>query len=107
MELLDLRGQAAQFARPGLPVPSFPLGPRGAVIGFGRLDSDFPYLLDIPQSQVESLLAARATELGVDFRWSCQVVGVEQDDHEVRVKLADGQVERADYVVGCDGIRSF
>jgi 2-polyprenyl-6-methoxyphenol hydroxylase-like FAD-dependent oxidoreductase len=107
MELLDLRGLADRFTGAGLAVPSFPLGLKGAVIRFGRLDSDFPYLLDIPQSQIESLLAARATELGVDFRWSCQVVGIEQDDHEVRVKLADGQVERADYVVGCDGIRSF
>jgi 2-polyprenyl-6-methoxyphenol hydroxylase-like FAD-dependent oxidoreductase len=107
MELLDLRGLADRFTGAGLAVPSFPLGLKGAVIKFGRLDSDFPYLLDIPQSQIESLLAARATELGVEFRWSCQVVGIEQDDDEVRVKLADGQVERADYVVGCDGIRSF
>jgi 2-polyprenyl-6-methoxyphenol hydroxylase-like FAD-dependent oxidoreductase len=107
MELLDLRGLADRFTGAGLAVPSFPLGLKGAVIKFGRLDSDFPYLLDIPQSQIESLLAARATELGVDFRWACQVVGIEQDEHEVRVKLADGQVERADYVVGCDGIRSF
>jgi len=107
MELLDLRGLADRFTGAGLAVPSFPLGLKGAVIKFGRLDSDFPYLLDIPQSQIESLLAARATELGVEFRWSCEVVGIEQDDHEVRVKLADSQVERADYVVGCDGIRSF
>ena len=107
MELLDLRGLAGRFTTAGLAVPSFPLGLKGAVIKFGRLDSDFPYLLDIPQSQIESLLAARATELGVDFRWSCQVAGIEQDEHEVRVKLADGGVERADYVVGCDGIRSF
>jgi 2-polyprenyl-6-methoxyphenol hydroxylase-like FAD-dependent oxidoreductase len=107
MELLDLRGLAGRFTGAGLAVPSFPLGLKGAVIRFGRLDSDFPYLLDIPQSQIESLLAARATELGADVRWSCQVSGIEQDDHEVRVKLADGQIERADYVVGCDGIRSF
>jgi 2-polyprenyl-6-methoxyphenol hydroxylase-like FAD-dependent oxidoreductase len=107
MELLDLRGLAGRFTDAGLAVPSFPLGLKGAAIRFGRLDSDFPYLLDIPQSQVESLLAARAIELGVDFRWSCQVAGIKQDDHEVRVKFADGQTERADYVVGCDGIRSF
>ncbi|MEP7026495.1 MAG: FAD-dependent monooxygenase, partial [Actinomycetota bacterium] len=107
MEMLDLRGQAGIFAAAGLAVPSFPLGLRGAVIRFGKLDSDFPYLLDIPQSQIETLLAAQATELGVDLRWSCQVTGIEQDDHEVRVELADGRVERADYLVGCDGIRSF
>ena len=107
MELLDLRGQAARFAGAGLPVPSFPLGPRGAAIGFGRLDSDFPYLLDMPQSQIEALLASWATGLGAEIRWSAEVTGIEQDAGEVRVTLADGTVERAAYLAGCDGIRSF
>jgi 2-polyprenyl-6-methoxyphenol hydroxylase-like FAD-dependent oxidoreductase len=107
MEVLDLRGQAGRFAEAGLPVPTFPLGLKGAAISFGRLDSDFPYLLDMPQSQIEALLAGRATELGAEIRWSAQVTGIEQDADEVRVVLADGGVERAAYVVGCDGTRSF
>jgi len=107
MEMLDLRGQAEVFADAGLAVPSFPLGPRGAVIRFGRLDSDFPYLLDMPQSQIEQLLAARAAELGAELRWSSEVMGIEQDDDEVRLALAGGRTERAAYVVACDGIRSF
>ena len=107
MEVLDLRGQAGRFTEAGLAVPSFPLGPRGAMISFGRLDSDFPYLLDLPQSQIETLLAARAAELGAEIRWSAHVTGIRQDDEEVRVTLADGGVERASYLVGCDGTRSF
>ena len=107
MEVLDLRGQAGRFAEAGLAVPSFPLGPKGAMISFGRLDSDFPYLLDLPQSQIETLLAARAAGLGAEIRWSAHVTGIRQDDEEVRVTLADGGVERASYLVGCDGTRSF
>jgi 2-polyprenyl-6-methoxyphenol hydroxylase-like FAD-dependent oxidoreductase len=107
MEMLDLRGQADAFTEAGLAVPSFPLGPRGAAIGFGRLDSDFPYLLDMPQSQIESLLAARAAELGAEVRWSSEIVRVEQDDSEARVTLTDGRTERADYLVACDGVHSF
>jgi 2-polyprenyl-6-methoxyphenol hydroxylase-like FAD-dependent oxidoreductase len=107
MEMLDLRGQAGRFTEAGLAVPTFPLGLKGAAISFGGLDSDFPYLLDIPQSQIEALLAARATELGAEIRWSAQVTGMEQDADEVRVRLADGSLERAAYVVGCDGTRSF
>ena len=107
MEVLDLRGQAGRFTEAGLAVPSFPLGPRGAVISFGRLDSDFPYLLDLPQSQIETLLAARAIEQGAEIRWSAEVTAIEQDADEVRVTLAGGGVERAAYVAGCDGIRSF
>jgi 2-polyprenyl-6-methoxyphenol hydroxylase-like FAD-dependent oxidoreductase len=107
MEVLDLRGQADLFASAGLPVPSFPLGPRGAAIRFGVLDCDFPYLLDLPQSQIERLLAARALDLGAELRWSSQVTGIEQDDTGVRVTTADGAVTRAAYVVGCDGVRSY
>lgn len=107
MEMLDLRGQAETFARAGLPVPSFPLGPRGARIGFRRLDSDFPYLLDIPQATIEELLAARAARLGATIGWSRQVTGIEQDSGRVRVTLADGTVEEGAYAAGCDGIRSF
>jgi 2-polyprenyl-6-methoxyphenol hydroxylase-like FAD-dependent oxidoreductase len=107
MEALDLRGQAAIFADAGLAVPSFPLGPDGAKIRFGLLDSDFPYMLDLPQSQIERLLLARALELGAEVRWSATVAAVTQDDDGVTVTLADGSQERADYVVACDGVHSF
>ena len=107
MEMLDLRGQAGVLAAGGLPVPSFPLGPKGAAIRFGVLDSDFRYLLDIPQSQIERLLAARAVELGAEIRWSSRVTGIEQDDDGVRVAVADGTVAPAAYAVACDGVRSF
>jgi 2-polyprenyl-6-methoxyphenol hydroxylase-like FAD-dependent oxidoreductase len=107
VEALDLRGQAGRFAAAGLAVPSFPLGPRGAQIDFAGLDSDFPYLLDIPQSQIERLLLARAIELGAEVRWSTEVTAVSQDDTGARVVLADGGAACADYVVACDGVHSF
>jgi 2-polyprenyl-6-methoxyphenol hydroxylase-like FAD-dependent oxidoreductase len=107
MEVLDLRGQAGRFAGAGLAVPSFPLGPRGARIRFGVLDSDFPYMLDIPQSLIERLLLDRAVELGAEIRWSATVTSVTQDESGARVTLADGETARADYVVGCDGVHSF
>jgi 2-polyprenyl-6-methoxyphenol hydroxylase-like FAD-dependent oxidoreductase len=107
LEALDLRGQAGRFTGAGLAVPSFPLGPRGAQIDFSVLDSDFPYLLDIPQSEIERLLLARAVELGAEIRWSTTVTSVAQDETGARVAMADGSVAHADYVVGCDGVHSF
>jgi 2-polyprenyl-6-methoxyphenol hydroxylase-like FAD-dependent oxidoreductase len=125
MELLDLRGQAGAFAAAGLPVPAFPLGPRGARIGFRHLDSDFPYLLDLPQSQMEQLMLGRARQLGVQVRWGARVTAISQDDDGVSVTISgrpDGDsgqagtgrdhaapaiVERAAYVVGCDGVHSL
>jgi 2-polyprenyl-6-methoxyphenol hydroxylase-like FAD-dependent oxidoreductase len=107
MEALDLRGQAGLFAAAGLPVRSFPLGLKGTAIDFTRLDSDFAYLLDIPQNKIEQLLASRALELGARIQWSAPVTGIEQDSDEVRLTTADGAVIRARYAVACDGIHSF
>ncbi len=107
VELLDLRGQATAFLAAGLPVPSFPLGLRGSAIRLSRLDSDFPFILDIPQSRIERLLAERATGLGAEIRWSSRVTGLAHSGSGVTVTLDDGRAEGADYVVGCDGVRSF
>jgi 2-polyprenyl-6-methoxyphenol hydroxylase-like FAD-dependent oxidoreductase len=107
LEALDLRGEAGRFAGAGLAVPSFPLGPRGARIDFSVLDSDFPYLLDLPQSEIERLLLARALDLGAEVRWSATVTSVAPEDAGVRLGLADGGEADADYVVGCDGVHSF
>lgn len=106
LELLDLRGLAGRFTDAGIALPTFPLGLKGAGIDFGRLDSDFPYLLGIPQSRIEELLAERALELGVNLRWSTEVTGISQDGDGVTVTLGD-TVERYAYVTACDGIRSF
>jgi 2-polyprenyl-6-methoxyphenol hydroxylase-like FAD-dependent oxidoreductase len=105
-EMLDLRGLSARFVAAGLPVPSFPVGPRNVVIDFRRLDSDFPYLLDMPQSQIEDLLEQRARELGVEIVRNTRVTAVEQTADEVALTLEDGSIERAAYAVGCDGLRS-
>jgi 2-polyprenyl-6-methoxyphenol hydroxylase-like FAD-dependent oxidoreductase len=125
MESLDLRGQASVFAAAGLAVRSFPLGPRGSAIDFRRLNSDFPYLLDMPQSEMEQLMLARATALGVQVRWGTTVTAIGQDDTGVTVTTGAGQPTagppaaaagggagpgtdlRASYVVGCDGVRSL
>ncbi|HZB30142.1 MAG TPA: FAD-dependent monooxygenase [Streptosporangiaceae bacterium] len=109
METLDLRGQAAAYTDVGTPISTLPLGLEGTGVDLRRLDSDFPYVLNIRAHRVEDLLEAWATRLGAEVVRSAAVLGVEQDEEEVRVTVAgpDGRrVERAAYVVGCDGSRS-
>ena len=98
METPDLRGRAENLAAAGLAVPSCPLGPRGAKVRFGILDSDFPHMLDLPQSRIEPLLRDRAVKLGAEVRWSATVTSIEQDDTVVTIGLADGSREQAEYV---------
>ncbi len=70
------------------------------------LDSEYGYLLGIPQPVVVRLLEEHAVALGARVRHGGAVAGFEQDDAGVTVELADGERLRARYLVGCDGGRS-
>jgi rifampicin monooxygenase len=71
-----------------------------------RMDTAHPYLLGIPQTITDRLLAERAIELGAEVRRGCELVGLSQDDGGVTAELADGTRLRSRYLVGCDGGRS-
>jgi 2-polyprenyl-6-methoxyphenol hydroxylase-like FAD-dependent oxidoreductase len=105
VEVMDQRGLLDRFLALGR---QYPLG------GFAgidkpapdRLDTAHPYVLGIPQTTTDRLLAERATELGVEIRRGCELVGLSPDDHGVTAELADGTQQRSRYLVGCDGGRS-
>ncbi|WP_078761050.1 rifampin monooxygenase [Marinactinospora thermotolerans] len=106
IEVMDQRGLLERFLA---------LGERFTVGGFfagidkpwpDRLDTAHAYVLAIPQSSTERLLAEHAAELGVEIRRGCELVGLAQDEHGVSAELADGTRLRSRYLVGCDGGRS-
>ncbi|MGJ7442150.1 FAD-dependent monooxygenase [Aquipuribacter sp. MA13-6] len=106
LEVLDQRGLVDRFLALGR---QHPLG--GFFAGIAAppptgLDTTHPYVLGIPQPEVDRLLTARAVELGAEVRRGCEVVGLAADDDGVDVELADGTRLRSRFVVGCDGGRS-
>ncbi|HEX2301921.1 MAG TPA: FAD-dependent monooxygenase, partial [Pseudonocardiaceae bacterium] len=106
IEVMDQRGLLERFLAHG---KQYPVG--GFFAGItkpspDRLDTTHPYVLGIPQTTTERLLAERATELGAEIRRGCELVGLSQDDHGVTAELADGARLRSRYLVGCDGGRS-
>jgi len=106
IEVMDQRGLLERFLAHG---KQYPVG--GFFAGIAkptpdRLDTAHPYILGIPQTTTERLLTEHATELGVEIRRGCELVGLSQDDHGVTVELADGTQLRSRYLVGCDGGRS-
>jgi rifampicin monooxygenase len=106
VEVMDQRGLLDRFLALG---QQYPVG--GFFAGISkpspeRLDTAHPYVLGIPQTTIDRLLAERATELGVEIRRGCELVGLSQDDDAVTVELADGTRLRSRYLVGCDGGRS-
>jgi 2-polyprenyl-6-methoxyphenol hydroxylase-like FAD-dependent oxidoreductase len=77
---------------------------------FDELDSVFPFILQLPQSQTERLLAGYLARLGTEVERGVELVAFEQGDDSVRATLRsrDGEEETADvsYLVGCDGAHS-
>jgi 2-polyprenyl-6-methoxyphenol hydroxylase-like FAD-dependent oxidoreductase len=59
----------------------------------------------VPQEALEKILAARASELGIEVRRAITVEGFEQDEEGVTVQTSSGPL-RTKYLVGCDGGRS-
>ena len=106
IEVMDQRGLLERFLAFG---QQYPVG--GFFAGIGkpapdRLDTAHPYVLGIPQTTTDRLLAEHATELGTEIRRGCELVGLSQDEDGVTVELADGTQLRSRYLVGCDGGRS-
>ncbi len=106
VEVMDQRGLLDRFLALG---QRYPLG--GSFAGIDkpapdRMDTAHPYVLGIPQTTTDRLLAERATELGAEIRRGSELVGLSQDDQGVTVELADGTQLRCRYLVGCDGGRS-
>ncbi|WP_127127643.1 rifampin monooxygenase [Georgenia sp. SYP-B2076] len=106
VEVMDQRGLLERFLALGT---KYPLG--GSFAGItkpapGLLDTAHPYVLGIPQTTTERLLAERAAELGARIRRGGELVGLSQDARGVDARLADGTQLRSRYLVGCDGGRS-
>ncbi|MBW4717169.1 rifampin monooxygenase [Saccharothrix obliqua] len=106
IEVLDQRGLLERFLARGRKVVAGGFFAAIDVPWPEDLDTTHPYVLAIPQSTTEQLLAEHATGLGADIRRGCEVVGLRQDDRGVSVDLADGARLSARYLVGCDGGRS-
>ena len=88
-------------------------GRRTARIPFGDIGqglSAYPFLLILGQDDNERLLGASLRERGVTVHWNTELVGVAQDDCEVRATLrrADGTSDTVSvaWVGGCDGAHS-
>ncbi|GIH09661.1 FAD-dependent oxidoreductase [Rhizocola hellebori] len=106
IEVMDQRGLLDRFLAHG---QKHPLGSFFAGIikpAPDRLDTAHPYVLGIPQTVTDRLLAERALELGAEIRRGCELVGLSQDEQGVTVELADGEQLHSRYLVGCDGGRS-
>jgi len=107
IEVLDQRGIADRFLAQG--------EGKHPAVGYAQIPldiSDFPtrhnYLLALWQRDFERILAGWVLDdLGVAIQRGREVVGLAQDATGVDVELTGDASLRAEYLVGCDGGRSF
>ncbi|MBV9819464.1 MAG: FAD-dependent monooxygenase [Solirubrobacterales bacterium] len=104
IEVLNQRGVADRFLAEGQTG-------QAAMFGTTVLDmSDFPtrhpYALGIWQNKIERIMAEWVNELPARIYHGREVLGFVQNNSGVDVRLADGDLMRAQYLVGCDGGRS-
>ncbi|MEU6798079.1 rifampin monooxygenase [Nonomuraea wenchangensis] len=106
IEVMDQRGLLERFLAHGQRHPL-----RASLAGADRpapagLDTAHGYLLAIPQTVTERLLAEHAAGLGAEIRRGAELTGLSQDEHGVTAELGDGTRLRSRYLAGCDGGRS-
>jgi 2-polyprenyl-6-methoxyphenol hydroxylase-like FAD-dependent oxidoreductase len=105
IEVLDQRGVAGRFLAEGeaMQVAAF----AGVTLDLADFPTRHPYGLALWQKHTERILGVWASEVGVVVQYGCELTGLTHDDDGVEVYLANGDMLRAGYVVGCDGGRSL
>lgn len=114
MELFDAMGAIAPLLARGNPAQGLSVYSRGQRIAEiamqGTIDSKYPYILIVSQSDTERVLTDHLSELGVSIERSTTMIDFEQDGAGVtaRLRLASGGTEsvRCRYLAGCDGAHS-
>ncbi len=109
LEVLEDLDVSRRLLKEGVQAPRFTIrdGRRILIpIDFSVLPTSYPYSLMVPQDTTERLLLDRLTELGGTVIRPKTLTAVTQDADGVTATFDDGDVIRARYAVGADGIHS-
>lgn len=109
LDLLARRGLADRLIAEGWSVPHAAFSGLPVTLSLAGTHTDHPYSLGIPQTRVEEVLEAHATDLAADIRRGHELRALTPDSGSVTATVATADSEyhiRAGYLVGCDGSRS-
>ena len=108
--VLDDLDVSRRLVKEGIHAPRFTIrdGRRTLIpVDFSVLPTDYPYSLMVPQATTERLLLERLTELGGTVLRPKTLASLIQDADGVTATFDDGELIRARYVVGADGMHSI
>ncbi|MDT5107032.1 MAG: hypothetical protein QOI25_4545 [Mycobacterium sp.] len=109
LEVLEGVDVARRLVKEGIQAPRFTIRDGNRVlipIDFSTLPTAYPYTLLLPQCDTERLLLDRVVELGGEVLRPKVLTSVAQDADGVTATFEDGDVIRAAWVVGADGMHS-
>ena len=113
LELLQVMGLADRFTARGVPIHAVNLHSGDKVImrlALDGLESAFPYVLSLAQSETEQILIEHLERLGGRIERGVKLTELVQEDDGVGATLERGagdvETVRARWVAGCDGAHS-
>lgn len=113
LELFDNMGVINDFLQLGTKVHGVNFyndGKKLAHIYLEKLESKYPYLLTLPQSETERILTEKLEKYGVSIERGIELEKFYQNDHEVSslLRKSDGTSETitSQWLIGCDGAHS-
>jgi 2-polyprenyl-6-methoxyphenol hydroxylase-like FAD-dependent oxidoreductase len=109
LEVLEGLDVSRRMVKEGVQAPNFTIRDGRNVlipIDFSRLPSAYPYTLLLPQNDTERLLLERVVELGGEVLRPKVLATLVQDADGITATFEDGDVIRAAYIVGADGMHS-
>ncbi len=113
LEVLTPSGATRDLLARGIQVPIFRIRDRDhplMTVDFGQIESDYPFTLMIPQSDVEKCLLERFKDIGGNVIHEGELVGFTAGPREVQARVRMGGIEKdvaARWLAGCDGMNSL
>ncbi len=112
VETFELMGLADDFLAAGqriTGVNTYGDSSRIAHVGFGSLDTRYPFVLGVPQDETERILEEHVGKLGLAVERDTELVGLSVYGSGITARLQKSdRIEevKADWVLGCDGAHS-
>lgn len=109
LEVFAARGLVGPWLDEGIEIPTTHYAMLSSRLDLTGLESDYPFVLFIPQVRTEELLEQHAITAGVRVLRGLQVADIAMTDTGVRATAvgSEGPLEfSGQYLVGCDGRRS-
>jgi 2-polyprenyl-6-methoxyphenol hydroxylase-like FAD-dependent oxidoreductase len=78
-------------------------------VDFSKLPGPYNFMLSLPQSETERILADALAERGITVERQCELIGLDQDTAGISAQTTTaGAVSnwQGDYLLGCDGAHS-